>query len=158
MNQFTTYTIKSKQQGYVWRFKYGLNGNFVSFEMLSGELNAKQTRWLFGGHDEKQKFHEARFPVVELTIKVWKDILKDNFEIIVGEPDLSFEAFWNLYDYKVDKWQAQKAFKKLKEPDIILLFLSIPEYKKFVQRKGVAMKYPGTYINQRSFLDDYKNL
>jgi hypothetical protein len=80
------------------------------------------------------------------------------FEIEKSPADLSFESFWKLYDYKVDKFQAEKYFKKLKEADIIKLFLSIPEYKKFCQRKNIAQKYPSTYITQRSYLDDYSKL
>jgi hypothetical protein len=148
----TTYRAKGKEIGLVFLFKYDLNGNLKTFEIAEGELNAKQMKWLFA---------ESNFPACESIMKtIW---MKDNkykkvFEIELSTADLSFDAFWNAYDYKVDKWQAEKAFEKLKEADIIKLFISIPEYKKFITRKNIPAKYPGTYINQRSFLDDYKNL
>lgn len=38
----TTYTVRSKEDGFIWVFKYGLNGTFRSFEVLDGELSLKQ--------------------------------------------------------------------------------------------------------------------
>lgn len=155
MRNYTTYIIKSKLNGYIWRFKYHLTGDFISFEILEGTLNAKQTHWLFGGLDQNEKYQTAKFPVVESTIKVWQNLLRDNFEITIENPDLSFEALWNLYDNKVKKFESEKSFKKLKEADIIKCFLSIPGYNKYLQRKGVAKAHLSTFINQRYFEDDW---
>jgi len=71
-----TYTIKSKLNGYVWLFKYSLNGDFISFEILEGKLSAKQVSWLFGGTNENNEFQEGKFPIVEDTIKVWQTTLR----------------------------------------------------------------------------------
>ncbi|NHN26781.1 hypothetical protein FIA58_013935 [Flavobacterium jejuense] len=156
MNQETTYIIRSKLNGYVWRFKYHLNGSFKSFEILEGELNASQVLWLFGGK-KQDKFQEGHFPIVESTIKVWQSKLKDNFEITIELPDISFNALWNLHDVKVKKVQAEKAYNKLKESDIIKCFLTASPYDRYVQRKGIAKCHLSTFINQRYFEDDWKN-
>ncbi|MGV9003977.1 hypothetical protein [Flavobacterium sp.] len=151
MEQLTTYRAKGKTIGLEFLFKYDLNGNLKEFQIVEGELNDEQMIWLFS----------SNFPATEGVIKKnWMklDKYKKVFEIQISAADLSFEAFWNLYDYKVDKFQAKKYFDKLKENDVIILFNSIPEYRKFCQRKNVAVKYPSTYITQRSFLDDYKRL
>lgn len=151
MELLTTYRAKGLTIGLEFLFKYDLNGNLREFQIVEGILNGEQMVWLFS----------SNFPATESVIKLkWMKIdkYKKVFEVTVSPADVSFEAFWNLYGYKVDKFQAEKYFKKLKEADLIKLFLSIPEYKKFCERKNIAQKYPSTYITQRSFIDDYKRL
>ncbi len=148
MDQYTTYRAKGKTVGLEFLFKYDLNGNLKVFEIVDGNLTGEQMSWLFSGN----------FPATETIIKAnWMKLekYKKVFEVTVSPANLSFEAFWKLYDYKVDKFQAQKYFNKLKEADIIKLFNSTPEYKKFCQRKNIPTRYPSTYIAQRSYLDDY---
>lgn len=173
--QLTTYRAKGKEMGLEFLFKYDLNGNLREFNLVDGTLDEKQINWLFMGYLPKEivdtlpfttkkelnQFLMVRFPATESRFQaMWlhNKEMKQKFEIEKSPADLSFDAFWKLYDYKVDKFQAEKYFKKLKEPDIIKLFLSIPEYKKFLQRKNIAQKYPSTYITQRNFLDDYSKL
>lgn len=174
MNQYTTYRVKGKDIGLEFLFKYDLNGSLKDFHIVDGILDEKQINWLFMGYlpndidtlpftTKKELNHHllVRFPATEAMFKsMWfnKKEMKNKFEIEKSPADLSFDAFWKLYDYKVDKFQAEKYFKKLKEAEIIKLFLSIPEYKKFLQRKNIAQKYPSTYITQRNFLDDYSKL
>lgn len=146
MEQLVTYTIKSKNSNNIWEFKYHLNGVLYSFKALDGVLSTKQIDWLFV---------KANFPYKEDQIKHWQKKLKANFEITVGEPDISFEALWNLYDYKVKKFEAEKAFKKLKEPDVIKCFFTIPGYNKYLQSKGVAKAHLSSFINKRYFDDDW---
>lgn len=149
MEQLVTYTIKSKNSNNIWEFKYHLNGVLYSFKALDGVLSTKQIDWLFV---------KANFPYKEDQIKHWQKKLKANFEITVGEPDLSFESFWNLYDYKVKKFEAEKAFKKLKEPDIIKCFLTVPGYNKYLQSKGVAKAHLSSFINKRYFEDEWQKV
>jgi hypothetical protein len=158
MEQLVTYIIKSKLNGYIWRFKYHLNGSFKSFEILEGNLNAAQVLWLFGGKNAKEEFQLSKFPVIEDTIKVWQSLLKDNFEISIEQPDLSFEALWNLYGYKAKRIEAEKSFKKLKEPDIIKVFLSIPGYNKYMTKKSHDKAHLSSFINKRYFEDDWSKV
>lgn len=146
MEQLTTYTIKSKNSNNIWEFKYHLNGVLYSFKALDGVLSVTQIEWLFV---------KANFPYKEDQIKDWQKKLKANFEITVGEPQLSFETLWILYDNKVKKFEAIKAFNKLKEPDIIRCFLSVPGYNKYLQRKGIAKAHLSSFINKRYFDDDW---
>lgn len=146
MQQLTTYTIKSKNSNNIWVFKYHLNGILFSYTALDGLLSESQIDWLFV---------KGNFPYREDQIKHWQKKLKANFEITVGEPDLSFESLWNLYDYKVKKFEAEKAFKKLKEPDVIKCFFTIPGYNKYLQSKGVAKAHLSSFINKRYFDDDW---
>lgn len=174
IEQLTTYRVKGKDIGLEFLFKYDLNGNLKAFNIVAGTLEERQINWLFKGYfdypaenlpfDTKTELNKnltLRFPATEqLMISNWvKDKeIKKKFEIEKSPANLTFEAFWELYGYKVDKFQAQKYFKTLKEADLIKLFLSIPEYKAFCIRKKVSQRYPSTYITQRSFLDDYSKL
>ncbi len=85
----TTYTIKSKNTSNIWEFKYDLNGFLKEFKIIEGQLNKQQIEYLF---------HPLRFPYLETTIEGWKKIQK--VEVIIGKPDLSFDTFWRLYNYK----------------------------------------------------------
>jgi hypothetical protein len=149
MEQLTTYRAKGKEIGLVFLFKYCLNGNLKLFEISEGELNGQQMKWLFA---------QANFPADESIMKtLWmkdKKYLKV-FEIEKSIADLSFDALWNLYDNKVKRVECEKQFTKLKEADVIKLFLSVPKYKDYLQRKRIAQAHLSTYINQRYFEDDW---
>lgn len=146
-----TYTIKSKLNGYVWLFKYTLNGDFVSFEILEGTLKPNQVKWLFGGKDESEKFTDGHFPIVESTIKVWQQKLKDNFEITIGEPDLTFENLLKVYPHNPlsKKKIAAERFEKLTKAERIKLFLKIPEFIKLKTQENTKFPYLEVFINQR---------
>ncbi|WP_300978907.1 hypothetical protein [Flavobacterium sp.] len=147
MEQLTTYRAKGKEIGMVFLFKYDLNGNLKGFEIAEGELNPDQIKWLF-----------ENFPATEILMTdIW---MKDKkytkvFEVEKSPPNLAFESLWNLYDNKVKKFEAEKAFNKLKEPDIIRCFLSVPGYNKYLQRKGIAKAHLSSFINKRYFDDDW---
>jgi hypothetical protein len=146
--QLITYTVKSKASGFIWLFKYHLNGCFKSFEILDGTLSEKQILWLFSG---------SNFPATNQVMeRVWmaKD-LKANFEIVKAEPVLDFENLWNLYGHKVAKWDAEKAYKKLKDADKIKCFLSIPGYKKYLSKTGIGVAHLATFINRQYYNDDW---
>ena len=149
MEHHTTYRAKGKEIGLVFLFKYDLNGNLKLFEIAEGDLNAQQMKWLFA---------QANFPANESIMKtIWmkdKKYLKV-FEIERAIADLSFNALWNLYDNKVKRVECEKQFQKLKEADIIKLFLSIPKYKEYLLRKRIAQAHLSTYINQRYFEDEW---
>ena len=148
MEQLTTYRAKGKDIGLVFLFKYDLIGNLKVFKIEEGELNAKQMQWLFS----------PNFPANESIIKsVWmkEKGYRDKFEVEVSPANLSFDAFWNLYDYKVKRHEAEKTFAKLKEADIIKCFVSVQGYNNYLQRKRVAKAHLSTFINQRYFEDDW---
>lgn len=145
-DQITIYTVKSKNSDTVWVFKYFLNGTLNEFKVLEGIPSEKQFNWLF---------KLGNFPYYEIQMNNWQAKLKANFEIVKGEPILTFEALWDLYQNKVKRVESEKQFNKLKEADIIKCFLSIPGYNKYLQKKGIAKAHLSTFINQRYFEDDW---
>ena len=148
MEQLTTYRAKGKTIGLEFLFKYDLNGNLKAFEIVDGELNGEQMNWLFS----------SNFPGTENVItSKWMKLEKYTkvFEVQVSPADISFEALWELYNYKISKFEAQKAFVKLKQTDVIKCFIDVPFYKKYLEKNpNIATLNLSTYINKRRFDDE----
>lgn len=148
MEQLTTYRAKGKTIGLEFLFKYDLTGNLKTFDIVDGELNDEQIGWLFS----------KNFPATEDIIRS-KWMIDDKyikvFEVEVSPADISFEALWQLYDHKVSKLDAQKAFAKLKQTDVIKCFIEIPFYKKYLEKNpNIGKLHLATYINKRRFDDE----
>lgn len=148
MEQLTTYRVKGKTIGLTFLFKYYLNGALKSFEIVEGELNEQQIGWLYS----------PNFPATETDIiQVWakaKYHIK-HFTVEKFAADLSFDAFWKIYDLKINKEKSQKAYEKLSEADKIKCFLAHPKYLKHLQLTGQAKAHLVTWINQKRFNDEY---
>ncbi|AUS06460.1 hypothetical protein [Pseudotamlana carrageenivorans] len=146
----TSYTVKSKNSDNVWEFKYDLNGNLKAFKVLSGVLSNQQMIWFF---------RKGNFPVLESVIKtIWIPNLKQNFEITIGEPDLSFEAFWNSYGNKVGKRkETENKWTRLSKAEKLQVLSSIPKYNNYLKHYPKQQKqYPSTYLNQEAYKNDWK--
>lgn len=145
----TTYTVKSRQDGYVWQFRYDMGGNLLGFDILEGRLSVRQLKWLFSG---------GNFPATEIVMKTgWIPKLRKNFEISVGEPDLSFDAFWNAYANKVGKKKmAENSWKKLGKAIRIKALLGIRKYDNHLRlNPGIAKAHPSTYLNQEYWENEW---
>jgi hypothetical protein len=138
------YTVKM-QSGDIWLFKYNLKGVLVFFDVLEGDLTDKQEKFLY---------LEGKFPWKEAHIETWKKLYK-TIAIEVGELDISFKALWNLYDNKVSKFDAEKAFNKLSDADKIKCFLAIPGYKKYLAKKGTGTAHLATFIHRQYYNDEW---
>ena len=155
MEQLTVYRAQGKEIGICFLFKYDLNGHLKAFEVAEGNMNANQVRWLVklstdGTH--------TRFPAFEADFKErWlNDVeIKAKFDIKVSPADISFEAWWKIYNLKVKKELTEKAWKKLSEADQIDAFLALPRYEAFLTQSGQAKAHPVTWINQKRWLDEY---
>lgn len=148
MEQLTTYRAKGKEIGLVFLFKYDLKGNLKAFEISEGELTTIQQDWLF---------NVEHFPSNEVKMQYWaksKSFTKI-FDVELSPADLSFNAMWNLYDYKESRKDAENQFKKLKEADIIKCFVQIPKYKKKIALTGIAQALLATWLNKQRFNDEY---
>lgn len=148
MEQLTTYRAKGKEIGLVFLFKYDLKGNLKAFEISEGELTTIQQDWLF---------NVEHFPSNEIKMQYWaksKSFTKI-FDVELSPADLSFNALWNLYDYKESRKDAETQFNKLKEADIIKCFVQIPKYKKKIALTGIAQALLATWLNKQRFNDEY---
>lgn len=68
--------------------------------------------------------------------------------------DLSFNAFWVKYDYKVDKQQAETFWNKMSRPDKLAALAGITKYKYRCKCKNTAMIYPVRYLRNRRWEDE----
>jgi len=77
--------------------------------------------------------------------------LADNFEITIGEPDVSFENLLKIYPHNAlsKKKIASERFEKLTKAERIKLFLSIPNYIKLKTQENTKFPYLEVFINQR---------
>lgn len=141
----TTYTVKIRS-GEIWQFKYNLNGVLIFFNVMEGDLNEKQEKFLY---------QNGKFPFKEIHLKDWEKLYPPT-KVEILPPDFSFEALWNLYDNKVKKFEAEKSFKKLKEADVIKCFMAIKGYNTYLAKKGIAKAHLSTFINQRYYEDEWQ--
>lgn len=75
---------------------------------------------------------------------------------IVSRIDVTFDAFWNEYAYKVgNKSRVMKKWNALKEPERLLAIGAIPRYKRFADSKKIERVYPETYIDQRRWENEF---
>lgn len=144
MELLRTYTIRSRTDGYVWQFKYHLNGVLAEFKVLDGVLSSGQMKWL-----------STHFPFLEDWIKQWEKQLTGNFEIKIGEPDITFDTVWEMFDHKIKKADSEKKFGKLKDAHKVKVAFSIPGYKYYLQVTNVAQTNLATYIHKQYYEDDW---
>lgn len=148
MEQLTTYRAIGKTIGLLFLFKYDLNGNLRAFVIEEGELNEEQIGWLFS----------TNFPATERIMKtVWMSQEKymKVFKVEVSPADLSFEALWIIWDYKIAKQDAIRAVKKLNESELIEVFIDAPKYKQWLKyNPKIPQMHLATYINGKRFQDE----
>ncbi len=77
------------------------------------------------------------------------------FEIKVSPADLSFDMGWLIYNHKLAKQDAEKAFKKLNEAEKIQFFISLSPYERYLKTSGIAKCHMVTYINKRYYENEY---
>ncbi|RWX00942.1 hypothetical protein [Flavobacterium cerinum] len=147
MEQYTTYRVKGKEIGLTFLFKYTLNGDLNGFEVAEGVLEDKQMSWLFS----------PRFPATESLIKAnWinnTDICS-KFDISIKPADISFNAMWTIFEYKVGKLEAEKEYKKMKEAEIIECMIAIPGYLKHIRENSIAQIHLCRYISKKRYQDE----
>ena len=149
MQQLTTYTAKSRLNGFVMVFRYHLEGNLQSFEILEGTLLKKQIDWFFSS---------GNFPYYESMIKSWlKGDMRKHFEIVIGEPDLSFEAFWELYGHKTRKKETQDHWeKKMDAAERIKTFMGLKKYNNHLRLNTWKNKVdPIRYLKHKRYEDEF---
>lgn len=73
------------------------------------------------------------------------------------EADLSFENFWNTYNYKVgSKARAEKLWNKLTDAVKLKVFSVLPSYEYFLKIKNQEKAYPTTFLNEERYENEFK--
>ena len=138
----TTYIVTGKKQGRII-FKFDLNSDLILFKYEGEPLTEQQRKWLY-----------PRIPTHESKMNLWHAIKE--FTVIKGEPDISFENFWNTYDKKQKITRAKQLYSKLKDDDKFNAIAGIKRYNNWLKlQNGIAKMLPDTYIYQKRWLDEF---
>jgi hypothetical protein len=122
------------------------NGVLKSLEVVTPGLTKTQVGWL----KNTVPADEQELPALTNTY---------NFISIEKAPtDLSFNAFWELYAYKVGKKdRAIRLWQGLNEAERVKCLRSIPRYKMWLaQKQSIEMLYPETYLAQKRYENEFK--
>lgn len=136
----TTYIVTGKKTGQI-TFKFDVNGDLVLFKYEGNPLTEKQRKWLY-----------PRIPIQEKSMSMWSAI--PEFTVTKGEPDLSFDNFWNAYNNKAKKIKAEQLWNRLSNDDKFNAIAFIKRYDNWLRQKGTAKALPDTYISQKRWLDE----
>lgn len=141
-----TYHITSSKWGGFVKLVYDRTGVLCYLDLLQAEMDTEQkVSFLFALSHE----------LVDLPKLV--EISKAITITEVHEVP-TFEQFWELYNYKVSKHKVTKLWEKLTDSDKLEAVMSIKPYDKYVESRGIAKKYPDTYIRNRDFETDWRSL
>jgi hypothetical protein len=138
--------------------RYSIEFKGVGNAMVIGYTTGKLVEILF---PEWMEIHQIAWmmkyiPICEPDLSSL-DEYKHKFKVMKLEEDISFENFWNEYDYKIGKKQrAEKLFKELSNADKSKCIQKIKAYKFFLLQKNIDKLYPETWISQRRFENEFK--
>jgi hypothetical protein len=138
-----------------------MNGKIYIFKspLINGEIIFKYNilgflkKIIYPDNFKKHQyiFIAKNFPFYEKLIEKWKE-KKGNFSIKEIPIDLSFNRFWNDYNYKIGKKKmAENIWKKMSYNEKIKALSYIPKYINHIKNKNYDQAYPTTYLNQRYF-------
>lgn len=140
-----TITIK-KQSTAVAVAGYDENGVCCMVRIETPGLTKEQAGWLL----KTVPAAEADLPVLEQTLQFVK---------VERHPtDLSFNAFWDAYAYKVGKRErAMKLWAGMSDADKTKCLRSIPRYNQWLASKfNMERLYPETYLHQARYNNEFK--
>ena len=108
--------------------------------------------------DQQYNYLFENIPISEPNLKAMCENSGGKLKYEVLPTDLSFDAFWSAYAYKVgEKPKCVARWNKMSDADRLDCLNSIKQYDKFLQRKGTAKKYPESYLNNRFWESDWKS-
>jgi hypothetical protein len=120
-------------------FGYDTEGVLKYYEN-NAQLEPQHIEWLYG-----------QFP---LTVGDLERIVTKG--TITDITDLSFDAFWEAFAYKVSRKDAEKAWRGLGENDKANAIAGIKRYNYYLQtHKSIERLHPATYLNKRRFEDKF---
>ncbi|MBN2747173.1 MAG: hypothetical protein JXR34_10650 [Bacteroidales bacterium] len=93
-------------------------------------------------------------PALEIKLETFAQ--KHKLKISRVQEDLSFEAFWTAYKYKVGKKaRTERLWKSLSNQERELVFISLPRYQRFVAFKNQESAYAETFLNNKMWENEY---
>lgn len=128
----------SKFEGSV-TFKYDESGYLVSYE-----YNAEMS-------EDMRVYMLRRLPLTEDSFQY---MIRDSKSAKVEEvpEDLSFDAFWNAYNFKHNRKRCEPLWKKMSMEDKMLCLKSIVAYNRYLKRNSwLNKKHPDGYLSNQYY-------
>ena len=146
IEDYLTVTLSSKEFDGTVTFQFNLDGVCRKFNNQA-DLDQGQLAWL-----------SSHFPLTRPKIE---DMIHraTNLKAHTKIKELDFDLFWNLFDNKLDKIEAQNYWAKLSKSDQYLAIRNIEPYNSYLERKGISKMYAKKWLNPkyRRFANDYRN-
>lgn len=115
----------------------------------NGELMGCEVSATMPVDDRRKVF--SHLPGNEATLLRWPK-QSEFIHVQLVPTDLSFDAFWNGYGYKVgDKKRCMKLWYALPDERKVEALSKIQRYKQWAAAKGLDLVYPTTYLAQERF-------
>lgn len=133
---------------------YNSSNTLIKFDATHAQdLTDKQIMWMY-----------SQVPTlltnVELQLKEFIKKANDKIVIVQADIDTHFDTFWQAYDYKRNRKQAEAVFTKLSHADKVKAIYSSKAYHAYRRRKGdwLEQMLPDTYLRNRQFDTDWGKL
>lgn len=141
-------TISTKTQGKITALlKYSHLGELVLVEIrdYTNRIGPDALQWVY---DQLPKTCGSAGPKA----------MHPRVTIVEVDTDLSFEAFWEAFDYKVGtKSRAEKHWNNLDQATRALAMQKVKEYKFFIAHQNTNRIYPERWLSQKRYENDYKS-
>lgn len=119
-------------------FKYGSNGILIGFEFQDTKEVTQEQLITFVNN----------LPWNMERLKLYCD--RKKIKLTEVQQDLSFDNFWNRYDYKEsNKKKSRDTWERMSDTEKAKALAHIPVYNRFLTGKTIGRKYANTYLNQQ---------
>jgi len=121
------------------QFKFDTQGRICGFEIMGETVMS----------GEQLSNFLAKLPQSIGILKQY--CIKKKLELVELKQDVSFEAFWNAYNYKdgSSRRKTEAVWDRMSEKDKTMAINWIPKYKNILIKQGVSKMYATTYLNDK---------
>ncbi len=141
--------------GYCQRGRVYDNGKISGFEYYFFEEKEQSPRLDFLNMENlnDNKYTISNNP--NSNTKGIKKSISNDIQKVEEETGLSFNDFYKLYPLKKSKQQAEKSWNRLSKADRQEAIDKLPAYIADCIQEKRSFKHPSTYLNQRTWEDDF---
>lgn len=125
--------------------KYNSNGYLIGVEIQDElpDFGDKAIAWMWG--------------IIPKKVTQIDDIVNPIIRITKVETDLSFKAFWDLYDLKVgSRKRAVALWEKLDTSTRIICMKKVREYKYWLNFQSCPMCHADTFLRDERWTNEFK--
>lgn len=137
------YIITSKKKEVESKMLLSYNDTGILVSVQFEDCTIKQVSWLMD-----------RVPVIVQLLKNRCDV--NNLKLDKVIEDLSFDSFWNKFEYKVGKkMRAKRLWEAMSDMEKMAAMANIPRYLRFIKIMNQNSAYPETWLNNKMWENEY---